>query len=255
MNNVLNIASYTFKKFAKTSVLWGVFFLDILLIVLIKSINLFGLGIHPLVLIDSILSIFEIMGLILLLAVTTSNIRNEIEKKTIYLILSKPISKIEYIIGKIVGIFYYLGLFSFITIIISFFMMNSVDSHYTGLLILSLIYKTFYLFIFTSIFLMFSIFLRPTIMVAIAILTYLLANMSFDFIEIIIGHTYSPFYVNILKFVKFVLPNGDYLDLKFAVMSLAHLPFWYIISSIFYILSYLTFSILITTWIFKKKEF
>ncbi|MCD6578427.1 ABC transporter permease subunit [bacterium] len=255
MNNTLNIASYTFKKFLKTSVLYGIFFLDLLLIFLVKSIDLFNIGTQPLILIDSIVSIFEVMGVLLLLAVTANNIRGEVEKKTIYLILSKPVNKIEYLLGKILGIAYYLGIFSLITIVISIFIMNSVDPHYTGLLVLALIYKTFYLFIFIGVFLFFSIFLRPTIMIAVSLIVYYIANMNFDYIELILSNSYTKAGIGILKFIKFLLPNGDYLDLKFAAMQLTHLPFLYIVASIFYILSYLTFILLLSTWIFKKKEF
>ncbi len=255
MNNTLNIAKYTFKKFLKSSVLYGIFFLDVLLIFIVKSVNFFNIGTQPLILIDSIVSIFEVMGVILLLAVTANNIRAEIEKKTIYLILSKPVNKVEYLLGKIIGISYYLGIFSIITIIISFFIMNSVDPNYTGLLILALVYKTFYLFIFIGVFLFFSIFLRPTIMIAVSLIVYYIANMNFDYIELILSNSYTNAGIEVLKFIKFVLPNGDYLDLKFAAMQLTHLPFLYIVASIFYVLSYLTFILLLSTWVFKKKEF
>ena len=255
MNKILNMTKFTFLKLVKNKILYGIFFLNLIFIYLLKGLNLFEIGAHPLVIIDSTLYIYEIMGFILLLAVIANNIRREIETKNIYLVLSKPVTKVEYILGKIFGIYILFAIFTLLTIIEILIFMSPITKEYTGLFILAIIFKAFYLFIFTGILIFFSLFLRPTIMVVISIITFYFAGLNLDYIELIIGSSYPSIIVNLLKFIKFILPNGNYLDLRFAAMQLTNITFSYFIASILYIIGYMGFIVLLSGWIFKNKEF
>ena len=117
MNNIINIAHFTFLKLLKKKILYGIFFIELILIYLMRSLNIFGIGVQPLVLVDSILFVYEIFGFILILAITAGHIRREVETKSIYLVLSKPTDKVQYLLGKIIGIYAFVGIYTVLTML------------------------------------------------------------------------------------------------------------------------------------------
>ncbi len=255
MNNIINIAHFTFIKLLKKKILYGIFFIELILIYLMRSLNIFGIGVQPLVLVDSILFVYEIFGFILILAITAGHIRREIETKSIYLVLSKPTDKVQYLLGKIIGIYAFVGIYTVLTILAVMFFAFAPLKEYAAYTLLAIIFRNFFLFIFTSILIFFSIFLRPTIMVMASFISYIFAMISYDYVDMVVAQTYPQWVVVIIKLLKFVLPNSEFMDIKLAVMQLSHLNIWYIISVLLYMGGYMFFLILFAAWIFGKKEF
>ncbi len=255
MSSLMNLTLYNFRKFLRTRILYGIFFIALLFIYLISSLNAFGIGSHPFISIESVLFLYEVLGLALILAVSAYNIRRDIENRTIYLILSKPVTKVEYILGKIFSCAVYLLIFTLITIAGALIMLRSGIKSYEGMLVLAIIMKFLYLFIILGLSIFFSVFLRPTILVAVISLCYFISGIDNDYIELIVAQNYPGPVLFLLKLIKFVLPNKDYLDISYAVMQGAKLHFAYFIAVFFYIAGYSVFTLLLSAWAFKEKEF
>lgn len=104
MKNILNIAKNTFKEAIRDRILFAI--LAFALLFLLSTI-LFGsisLGEDIKVVKDLGLAGIYIFSLIITIFLGTSLIYKEIEKRTLYIMLSKPVSKTHFVVGKFLGL-------------------------------------------------------------------------------------------------------------------------------------------------------
>ena len=104
MRNILLLTWLTFKDSIRNKALYGIFFLGVL--VFIANIIVTGMFSWELgkVAVDVGLSVVSLSGLVIIFFFSIHMVSNDLERKTIYLILSKPITKPQYIFGKYLGL-------------------------------------------------------------------------------------------------------------------------------------------------------
>ncbi len=98
------LAWITFKDSIRSKVLYGIFFFGLALFTANLVItNMFSFEIGK-VAVDVGLSATALSGLIIVFFFSINMMANDLERKTIYLILSKPFSKAQYLLGKFTGL-------------------------------------------------------------------------------------------------------------------------------------------------------
>lgn len=104
MNRIILLAVLTFKEGIRDRALFGITLIALLMLAV--TILITGLYAHQLgkVMVDLNLSTIAFSGLLLTLFVNINLMAKDIDKKTIYCVLSKPISRTEYILGKYTGL-------------------------------------------------------------------------------------------------------------------------------------------------------
>jgi ABC-type transport system involved in multi-copper enzyme maturation permease subunit len=110
MKSVLALATITFKEGIRNRSLFGIALLSLFLFGLNISVAGFFMRDIGKVTVDMNLSALTVAGLLLVFFVGINLIAKDIDRKTIHLVLSKPISRAQYICGK------YLGIQFFVTI-------------------------------------------------------------------------------------------------------------------------------------------
>lgn len=106
MKRIQALAILTFKEGIRDRALYGITILAVMmLLATILFTNLFG---HELgkVMVDLCLSTIAFAGLLLTFFVNINLMAKDIDKRTIYSVLSKPISRAEYIVGKYLGLIF-----------------------------------------------------------------------------------------------------------------------------------------------------
>ena len=103
MNRIWHLAALTFKEGVRARAMFGV--MGMALIMFISTIAIVGMYGYDLmkVTMDLNLSVVAFTGLLLCFFININMIAKDIDKKTIYCVLSKPISRAEYIWGKYFG--------------------------------------------------------------------------------------------------------------------------------------------------------
>lgn len=104
MDKVNVIAWITFKESVRNKVLHGIFMLGILLFfanTVITGLFTWELG---KVAVDVGMSVVAISGLLIIFFFSINMLSNDLERKTVYLILSRPVTKTQYILGKFLGL-------------------------------------------------------------------------------------------------------------------------------------------------------
>src|SRR5712691_3065735 len=105
MNSRLSaITLNTFREAVRDRVLYN---LVIFVLLLVASAPLFGqisIGMERLILVNVGLSSISLFGVIIAIFIGIGLVSKEIEKKTLYTILSRPVRRWEFILGKYLGL-------------------------------------------------------------------------------------------------------------------------------------------------------
>lgn len=107
---MLNIAINTFREIVRNKFLYMILFFAFIFLLFSLSLGQLTIGEGDKVVVDFGLAMIEIFGIIGVLFVGSQLLFKEIEGKTIFLILSKPIARYEFILGKFFGFSATIGL-------------------------------------------------------------------------------------------------------------------------------------------------
>lgn len=104
MTRVAAIAVHTFKESVREKVLYNLVAFALLLIGAGIVLGNVSVGINEIALINLGLTAISVFGLLIAVFIGISLVSKEIERRTIYNILSKPVPRHEFILGKYVGL-------------------------------------------------------------------------------------------------------------------------------------------------------
>ena len=101
---VATIAVHTFKESVRQKVLYNLVAFALLLIGAAILFGSISVGVEQIILITLGLTSISVFGLLIAIFIGIDLVSKEIERRTIYNILSKPVSRAEFILGKYLGL-------------------------------------------------------------------------------------------------------------------------------------------------------
>src|SRR6476659_1520795 len=104
MMKTLTIAFYTFKEIWKSKILLNVFFVGIGLMIVTYVATEFTYGVPERVALDFGLGMLSLSSLSISLFLGVTLLSKEIESRTIYMVISRPVPRYVFILGKIFGL-------------------------------------------------------------------------------------------------------------------------------------------------------
>jgi ABC-2 type transport system permease protein len=104
LNKILIVAKYTFKEILKSKILLNVFFIGIGLMVVTYVATEFTYGVPERVALDFGLGMLSLSALAISLFMGVTLLSKEIESRTVYMVISRPVPRYAFILGKIVGL-------------------------------------------------------------------------------------------------------------------------------------------------------
>ena len=103
-SKIRTIAFYTFKELLKSKILLNVFFVGLGLMVVTFVATEFTYGVPERVALDFGLGMLSISSLAISLFLGVGLISKEIESRTVYMVISRPVPRYAFILGKILGL-------------------------------------------------------------------------------------------------------------------------------------------------------
>jgi ABC-type transport system involved in multi-copper enzyme maturation permease subunit len=252
MNSCIAIAKNTFRETIRDKILYTIAFFGILLILSSKIMASISSGEEEKITLDFGLSMIHIFGILITLFIGTQMIAREMEGNMIMVLLSKPISRFDFLLGKFLGLS---GILFLLIIIMGgiFFLLTPFSLSF--LLVFAGMYISFLLLLALALF--FSTFLSPLIAMFSSLLLWIIGNLTDDAYQFALHarEEISDIFFSIVWASYHFLPNFSTLNLKNDIvysLSLTSLESTIIfLSSILYIIFLLTMAV----FIFKKKEF
>lgn len=104
MTRVAAIAVHTFRESVREKVLYNLVAFALLMIAAGAVLGSVSVGINEIALINLGLSAISVFGLLIAVFIGISLVWKEIERRTVYNVLSKPVARHEFIIGKYLGL-------------------------------------------------------------------------------------------------------------------------------------------------------
>src|SRR2546429_2456259 len=126
-SRIVHIAANTFREAVRDRVLYNLIAFALLLSGAAILVGQISIDIERLVVINLGLTAISIFGIVIAIFIGIGLVSKEIEKKTLYTVLSRPVRRWEFIIGK------YFGLAG--TLVVNTFLMSV--GFYTALLLLT----------------------------------------------------------------------------------------------------------------------
>lgn len=253
IKKILTISRFTVKEVVQSKILFNVIFLGIFLILITSVAFKFTYGSPSRVALDFGLGTLSLSAIGIALFMGISLISNELESRTIYMILSRPVKRSSFIIGKYLG----LSLVVALNILILSILTLSVFV-YTGGVLDSLII-TAVVYILMEALMMLSM-VGVLSLITNKVLTVILSTTVY-----IIGHAIAaakttslvkltPALGKLLDFYHFVLPGFYKLNLKDLVLYDQKVSDLYIYGNIAYAVIYILFLTLLSIFIFNRKN-
>jgi len=195
----------------------------------------------------------SVFSLLVAIFVGTTLVHKEIDKRTVYTIISKPIHRYQFIIGKYAGLNLTI-LVNMVVMSVFFYLsvrlMRGAWSLDLGLAIL-LIYVE--VMVVTGLALLFSTFASPTLSAVFTFLSYIAGHLSNDMK--FFGEQSKNIFVNVASTgLYYVLPNLSKFDVKNEAVHGLAIPAGFFAYSIVYGLLYCAMLIIVSSFIFERKN-
>lgn len=258
--NLMPLALNTLRETIRDKVLYVILVFALLMIASGTLLSSLSLNQEGKIVLDLGLSAISVFGLIITIFIGTNLLNKEIDKKTIYLILSKPLRRSSFVLGKFLGLGLTLGI---ITLAMSaafyamlWYTLHGMNQDFfaylpTSAMALVLIYVEMLLLTAAAIF--FSTFATPVMSALFTLGLYLIGHMSYDILQFgkLAG---KPALVEITKLIFYVLPDLERLNLKNVLLQQA-VPAKIFGSSLGYGGLYILGLLILSMLIFEGKEF
>lgn len=253
MRSTLIVARYTFIDVYRSKVMASVIFLGLGLLLVAYIASEFSYGAPAKVALDFSLGLTTISNLVMAIFIGGTLIRKEIEQRTLYMILSRSISRSSFLTGKILGLS---------TVLLT----NTIVLSVLGQLIFYYFGGSFQKLIYWS--MLFS-FLESFIVMLFAVFFSLLANtvlsVIFTLVVFVVGHSLNEtakllisrenqLISVVLKISSVFVPNLYKMNLKDFVLYKQELPMNFLMTTGVYGVTYIVALLLTITYIFKNKN-
>ncbi|NJM17502.1 MAG: ABC transporter permease [Richelia sp. SM1_7_0] len=225
VNRIFAIANNAFLEVVRDRILYIIGFYAIILTIAVFFLPEIAAATEDKMFLDLGLAIMNVLSLIIAVFVGTGLINKEIEKRTILMLIAKPVSRNELIIGKYFGLSAVLGLIvaAMSAIYLIFLQVNNISYSATSIIV-NAIFLILQLSLISAIAITFSVFTASILATALTFAVYLMGNITQDLLNLA-RINQNPGLEKITQGLYLLLPDLSRLDLKNeAVYGLSALP-------------------------------
>ncbi|MCL1471200.1 ABC transporter permease [Argonema antarcticum] len=257
LGRILVIATHVFREVIRDRVLYLVGLFAILFIAAAALLPQVAASTEAKITLDLGLAGIGLFGLIVVIFVGTGLVNKEIEKRTVLVLMAKPVSRAEFIIGKHLGLSAVLAalLGSMTVIYVVVLLLNGISFPFWSILI-----AVFYLFVelslLTAVAILFGVFTSSLLATFLTLAIYVMGHLSPDIVKL--GQiSKNPNIESLTRAIYLVLPDLSRLDLKNeAVYGIQLLPHPGVLAiDLIYGLVYIVLLLAIAILVFSRRQF
>lgn len=270
MRSVFALAVITFKEGVRNRSLLGILLLSLFMLGLNITVAGFYMRDVGKVSVDINLSALSFAGLLLVLFVGVNLMAKDIDRKTIHLVLSKPIRRGQYLLGKYLGIVFFvtaslsiLILFSTLTITLLLYLYSDYFSGFSwGVYFIACFFVFVKFWVLSAIVVFFSTLTSSSLISLIFSVSSYVAGVTIEEVvfylqtemaskEKIITESLK----NFIDVISYLLPNFSVFDLSLEAAHGLSVSTGSIVVSLSYGLLYVIALLILSTFVFSRREF
>ncbi|MBI2264428.1 MAG: ABC transporter permease [Armatimonadetes bacterium] len=253
MSDVWLLARYQIEEALAKKLFYIVVLMGLVLVGGVFFANTFELGHQGRVVRDASLSVIGVFSLALTLLLTLQAIPREIENRTIYPILARPLSRFQYLLGKELGIALVVGaslsLFYGLLLLLLFLKEGSFPVPLLG----NALCNWLECVVISSFSFLLSVLVSPPLNFCFTIVAYFLGHFPVVYVNYILGRI-PPVSGFVVETAKFALPQLEYLDIKTTLLYGDPISPLYFVEITLYALLYSGVLLYLAVLFFERKD-
>jgi ABC-type transport system involved in multi-copper enzyme maturation permease subunit len=262
MTQVFAIAGITLGEAIRRRVLLIILMVGLAFLIIAPGLNELTPRGGRQVLLDMTLGIIKITSAILAVTLTVYLLPNEVERRTIYTILSKPVQRYQFLLGKYLGsvgaLSLMIAMMTVVLLIAFVLQQKTFEMQYIAPLVKAPIMLVFQMSLLAAV-AMFSTFVTPVVNFFLTGLVYIFGTLLNPFFEAVSGRGGSEGLSIVAKISHYVFPNFQNLDISGGVaqqmeQQLRANETVYMLNGIIYSIVYTAILIVLAVMIFDRKE-
>jgi ABC-type transport system involved in multi-copper enzyme maturation permease subunit len=253
LKKILNISYFTSKEILRSKILYGVLVLALGIILITYVAFNFTYGDATRVTLNFGLAAltFSCIGISIFMGVNL--LSSEIESKTVYMLISRPIPRYYFIIGKVLGLISVLIINVLILGSVTVLVYIGAGGDFSSLIVWSIVFIASEAFIMLIITTLFSLITSNTLSVIFSILIYF-SGHAINETKTLLFVQSRPFVKNLVDFYEFILPAFHKLNIKDYVVYKNDLSISFLMSNLAYSTFYFFGILIVVILVFEKKS-
>lgn len=203
------VAINTFREAVRDRVLYNLIFFALMMMAAAVLVGGVSIGIERDVMVNLGLTAISLFGIVMAIFIGVGLVHKEIEKRTLYSVLAKPIQRWQFLAGKFVGLLLTLVVNTVLMAIglsAALFYVTRKFERGDGTIVVAIYFILLELALITALALFFSCFSSPILSTLYTLGIYVAGMFSPDIRDIGVV-TSSPAVKAVAKFIYYVLPN------------------------------------------------
>jgi ABC-type transport system involved in multi-copper enzyme maturation permease subunit len=253
MSRVWAIASNTFREAIRDRILYLLLVFALALIALAQILGLLTVGSEEKIIKDLGLASISLFGVLTAIFIGVSLVSKEVERRTIYTIVSKPIHRFQFILGKYCGLA--LTLLVNTAVMALWFYLILLFKGYADPRLLLAVYLIFLeLLLVTALAILFSSFSTPILSTLFTLSLYLVGHLSWS-LDLLRQRLTGSAGRWICRALYLVLPNLEVFNIKGEVVHGSSIPASLLFWATLYLAGYGVVVLGAACVIFQRKDF
>ena len=253
LSKLFTISSYSFREILKSRILYVTLFMGVALMVATYVATEFTYGVPEKVALDFGLGMLSLSSLGISLFMGANLLPNEIDSRTVYMVISRPVPRWVFISGKILGLIAILVLNILILSSMTLACTMILGGEVTSVTFLAIFFNLIECILLLLVVVFFSLFSNNILASIISIVVLILGHGIRETQGTLFVQN-RPFLKMILEFYHLVLPGFYKLNFKDFVVYNHSIDSSYIVSAMAYGLCYSAFLFFLIINIFNRKN-
>lgn len=249
------IAANVFREVIRDRVLYLIILFALFMVAAVRLLPELAATTEDKIIRDVGLAGMTVLGLVVSVFVGTGLVNKEIEKRTVLVMIAKPISRVEFIVGKHWGLSAVLAVLvsAMTAIYMAVLSINRISFPMSSVLVSSL-FLWLLLSLMTAVAIAFGVFTSSLLATLLTFTVFLMGSFSANLV-VLGAQSKNPVIETITRNLYLVLPDLSRLDLKnLAVYGILPSPD-ILVQNALYALLYMVVLLAIATLVFSRREF
>lgn len=267
MSVIRLVAVNVFKESVRDKILYNLVVFAVLLISVSYLIGQLTAGQDVKIIKDLGLASISIFGLLIAVFIGIGLVWKEVEKRSIYALLPKPMRRYEFLLGKYTGLVLTLAINVAVMTVAFYAVLAYMQAHTPAniraawaapatdpRMLQGIWLVVVELMLVTAIALFFSTFSSPFLSAMLTVAVWVIGHFNDDLRDF--GQTVaSPLAASLARGIYYVVPNFSAFDVKLQVVHAQPVPWRYVALTSAYGVTYVAFVLLAAVIVFSKRDF
>lgn len=253
MSKINTVAFYTAKEILKSRVLLNTLLLGLGLFIVTFIAYSFTYGEPSRIALDFGLGTLSLSSVAIALFMGVGLLSDEIQSRTVYIIISRPVPRYAFLLGRIIGLSLVLILNIFILSIITLALYFFIGGSYEYLITWTILFIAIEAILMLVIVSLFSLITTKVLAVILSIVVYIVGH-AIDGAKLLSFVTNRPILEKILGVYHYILPGFYKLNLKSHLLYNQELSNGYLYGNLLYGITYGIALIMVSIYIFERKN-